>query len=317
MGRRHKGRSVDGIVLLDKAGGASSNRVLQQVKRLYGAAKAGHTGALDPLATGLLPICLGEATKFSQFLLDSDKRYLTTAKLGIRTDSSDADGAVIEERAVENVSAERINALLEAHFRGEITQVPSMYSALKHQGQPLYKLARKGIKVEVKPRQVMIYSIELLAFRGDELDLDIRASKGTYVRSIVEDLGLLLGCGAHVKVLRRVECGPYRADQMLTLAQLEAIADHGAENATEEHEQASQAALDDVLLAPWSAVDQLPKVTLSDEQAAGMMNGRAVPGFTGAASTVLMFRADGHFIGLGEIQDDATLVARRLIRTSQ
>ena len=178
MGRRRKsrGRSVDGVFLLNKPTGLSSNAVLQRVRRLYDANKAGHTGALDPLATGMLPICLGEATKFSQHLLDSDKRYITTAKLGIRTDSSDADGEVIEEKPVPSITAEQVEALLQAHFSGEIEQVPSMFSALKYNGQPLYKLARKGIQVEVKPRKVKIYEIHLKELREDEIDLEVFCS---------------------------------------------------------------------------------------------------------------------------------------------
>ena len=186
MARRKKGRRIDGVFLLDKPQGISSNAALQKVKRLYDAAKAGHTGALDPLATGMLPICLGEATKFSQFLLDSDKRYITTAKLGIRTDSSDADGEVIETKPVPKLEWEALNDLIQSKFSGEIEQVPSMFSALKHNGQPLYKLARKGEKVEVKPRQVCIYEIKLLDLRADEVDLEVHCSKGTYIRSIVE-----------------------------------------------------------------------------------------------------------------------------------
>ena len=226
MARKPKGRAISGLCLLDKPQVLSSNAALQRVKHLYGAAKAGHTGALDPLATGLLPICLGEATKFSQYLLDSDKRYLTTAKLGQRTDTCDAEGEVTEERPVpDNLSREQIEALLDEHFSGDIEQVPPVYSALKLNGQPLYKLARQGVEVEVKPRQVRIHEIRLLALREDELDLEVFCSKGTYIRSIVEDLGLLLGCGAHVSVLRRLQTGPFHADQMMTLEQQKRLED--------------------------------------------------------------------------------------------
>ncbi|WP_315981354.1 tRNA pseudouridine(55) synthase TruB [Aliamphritea spongicola] len=264
MARRAKGRPVDGIFLLDKPGGISSNRALQIVKRLYGAAKAGHTGALDPLATGMLPLCFGEATKFSQFLLDADKRYITTAKLGQRTDTSDADGQVVEERPLPaDLSFERIDELLQQEFTGQITQVPSMFSALKHNGQPLYKLARQGIEVEVKSRQVTVYSIDVLDFRGDEVDLDIRCSKGTYIRSIVQDMGEMLGCGAHVQMLRRLDSGPYKAADMMPLAELEAL----VEKMTPEVDlDGIQKHLDGLLLPPWSPVADTPEVVLDESR---------------------------------------------------
>ena len=262
MGRRRKsrGRAVDGVFLLNKPPGISSNSALQRVRRAYGAAKGGHTGALDPLATGMLPICLGEATKFSQHLLDSDKRYITTAKLGIRTDSSDADGEIVEEKPVPtDLSPELIEQFLVEHFSGEIEQVPSMFSALKHQGQPLYKLARQGIKVEVKPRQVTIHEIKLTAFRGDEIDLEVFCSKGTYIRSIVEDLGLMIGCGAHVKMLHRLDVGGFTADQMMTLDEL---CQDLPENPDEEQQKSIHIELDKLLLPAWAAVDDMPAVQL-------------------------------------------------------
>ncbi|MCW8884738.1 MAG: tRNA pseudouridine(55) synthase TruB [Motiliproteus sp.] len=328
MARRRRGRTVDGILLLDKPAGVSSNHILQRMKRLYGAAKAGHTGALDPLATGMLPICFGEATKFSQYLLDADKHYQTTAKLGIKTASGDADGDVIEERPVENVSAEKVVELLKQHFNGEITQTPSMYSALKHNGQPLYKLARKGIEVEVKKRQVMIYHIELLDFRGDELDLDVRCSKGTYIRSIVEDLGELLGCGAHVSVLRRLDSGPYKAAMMKTPEQLQAIADQAAgdiEPLGEGENKGVHLALDNVLLPPWTAVAHLPELKVDDKQTQALKNGRPVQVVdsskvskdTDAESALIrIVTADqDRFLGLGEVSEDGVLTPRRLMKT--
>ncbi len=324
MARRRRGRPVDGVLLLDKPGGVSSNHILQRMKHLYGAAKAGHTGALDPLATGMLPICFGEATKFSQFLLDADKHYQTTARLGIKTASGDADGDVLEQRPIEGVTADRVCELLTAHFNGEIIQTPSMYSALKHQGQPLYKLARKGIEVEVKKRRVTIYRIELLDFRGDELDLDIHCSKGTYVRSIVEDLGELLGCGAHVSVLRRLDSGPYKAAMMKTPEQLMAIAEQvRAEQSESEDEVVNRnvhQALDKVLLPPWTAVDHLPELIVSNEQAGLIRNGRKLQGLTApttsVAGLVRIVTADGKdFLGLGEVSDDGVLSPRRLMKT--
>ena len=196
MGRRRKGRAINGVVLVDKHQGASSNNILQRVRWAFGAAKAGHTGALDPLATGLLPICLGEATKFSQFLLDTDKTYQVTAKLGVRTTTSDADGEVVSEKPVAVEEAQLDTAI--DTFRGTTDQMPSMYSALKHEGQPLYKYARQGIEVPRKVRPITVYSIERTRFEGDELDMTIHCSKGTYIRTIVDDLGEKLGCGAHV-----------------------------------------------------------------------------------------------------------------------
>ena len=321
MARKRKGRAVDGLVLLDKPAGVSSNYVLQRIKFIYGAAKAGHTGALDPLATGMLPICLGEATKFSQFLLEADKRYLTTAKLGIRTDSSDADGQVVETKPVESYSVEQIETLLESHFSGEIEQVPSMFSALKHNGQPLYKLARQGIKVEVKSRRVTIYAIKLLAFRGDEIDLEVHCSKGTYIRSIVEDLGLMLGCGAHVKVLRRLDSGPYKAPMMLTLAEIEAVAGVAAdEKVTEAEKQCDLKALDALLLPTWTAVDHLPRVEVDTEQQRKLGHGQPVSSDCPVLDQVLIFtqgESEQRFLGLGQVSDLGLLKPLRLIQTAQ
>ena len=196
MAKRRKGRPINGVLLLDKPYEMSSNHALQAVKRIYFAQKAGHTGALDPLATGMLPICLGEGTKFSQYLLDTDKTYQVTAKLGIRTTTSDAGGEVVSEKDV-NVSDEQLLQALDT-FRGTTKQVPSMYSALKHQGQPLYKYAREGIEVPREARDITVLTLELLRFEHDEVELNIHVSKGTYIRTIVDDLGELLGCGAHV-----------------------------------------------------------------------------------------------------------------------
>ncbi len=320
MARQRRGRAIDGLVLLDKPAGVTSNYVLQRLKFIYGAAKAGHTGALDPLATGMLPICLGEATKFSQFLLDADKRYQTTAKLGVRTDSSDADGQVIETLPVGTYTVAQIEALLVEHFSGEIEQVPSMFSALKHNGQPLYKLARQGIKVEVKRRRVTIYAIKLLAFRGDELDLEVHCSKGTYIRSIVEDLGLLLGCGAHVARLRRLDSGPYKAPMMRTLAEIEAIAGVGAdEKVFDAEKQCDLQALDALLLPTWTAVDHLPRVVIDVEQQRKIAHGQSIPCDQPAMDQVLIFSPDGseqRFLGLGQISDQGVLKPQRLIQTA-
>lgn len=316
MAKRNKGRPVDGVFLLDKPQGMSSNYALQRVKRLYGAAKAGHTGALDPLATGLLPIALGEATKFSQFLLDADKRYITTAKLGIRTNTSDAEGEVVATAEVnpETVTEQAIAALLVSHFSGEIEQVPSMFSALKHQGQPLYKLARQGKQVEVKPRRVTIYSAKLLAFRGDEVDLEIHCSKGTYIRSIVEDLGLLLGCGAHVSMLRRTATGRYQADQMLTLEQLMQLAEP---KELDEPQESIQMRLDALLLPAWSAIADLPVVEVSEAQGQRISQGVAQQVATTLTGPVrIEIGGAGVFLGLGEITQEGVLAPRRMLSVS-
>ena len=323
MARRKRGRDVDGILLLHKPQGVTSNGVLQQVKRLFGAAKAGHTGALDPLATGMLPICFGEGTKFSQFLLDSDKRYQTTAKLGIRTDSSDADGEVIAEAEIgPDVTRERIEALLKSNFSGEIEQVPSMYSALKFNGQPLYKLARQGIQVEVKPRKVTIYEIELLDFRGDEVDLDIRCSKGTYIRSIVEDLGLLLGCGAHVAKLHRLDAGPFKAAQMMPVEQVEQLAQ--LTEADQGEIKNAQARLDQLLLPIWTALGpDTPSLELDDKQTAKICNGQTVvltaeQCASGETDCIKLFaEADDRFLGIGRISEGNKLRAQRLCKTGE
>ena len=262
----------------------------------------------------MLPITFGEATKFSQFLLDADKRYITTAKLGVRTDSSDADGAVIATAVIgEHVTKERIQALLDEHFSGEIEQVPSMFSALKHNGQPLYKLARQGVQVEVKPRTVTIREIHLLDFRGDEVDLDIRCSKGTYIRSIVEDLGLLLGCGAYVKALRRLDSGPYKSDQMLTLEQLRSIAEMKREN---EPLESIQNRLDALLLPTWSAINDVPVILLDEEQCRLVRNGIVIAIDNDPQTLVrLEEKGSGKFIGIAEITQDKRLVSRRLLST--
>lgn len=315
MARAPKGRRVDGVFLLNKPGGFSSNAVLQRVKRLYGAAKAGHTGALDPLATGMLPICLGEATKFSQFLLESDKRYRTTAKLGVRTNTSDADGEVVETRPVPaELSEAQIESLLQTHFSGEIEQVPSAFSALKLNGQPLYKLARQGIEVEVKPRRVTIHEIKLLELRQDEIDLEVYCSKGTYIRSIVEDLGLLLGCGAHVAVLHRLDTGPYRSEMMMSLEQLQQLAQPLQ---PDEPLECIQARLDQVLLPPWTAVQSLPAIELSEEQTRRLQCGQGCDQRFAERGQVRIFTAGTeHFVGVGEVDENGVMKPKRLMSTA-
>ncbi len=306
--RRHRGRDVNGVVVIDKPAGLSSNDAVQKAKFLFNAAKVGHTGSLDPLATGVLPLCFGEATKFSQFLLSSDKKYWARIKLGVRTDSGDADGQVVETRPVIDVTEQSIECAL-AQFRGEIEQVPSMFSAIKHQGQPLYKLARQGIEVERKSRQVTVFSNELLCFEDDELELSVHCSKGTYVRTIAEDLGELLGCGAHVIALRRTMAGPYDEADLVTFDELYQIRD-----------EAGIEALDDVLQPISSAVRQWPVVTLADSTAYYVRQGQPVivPHAPTAGWVQLCARQDGEqteFIGVGEILDDGRVAPRRLVLT--
>ncbi|NVK23337.1 MAG: tRNA pseudouridine(55) synthase TruB [Gammaproteobacteria bacterium] len=270
MARRRKGRAINGIVLVDKPQGASSNNILQKVRAIYGAAKAGHTGALDPLATGMLPVCLGEATKFSQYLLDSDKTYFVTAKLGERTDTSDAEGEVVEVNDV-NVSEQDI-LTHKATLTGAIKQVPTMFSALKHNGQPLYKLARQGITVDREARPITIFSFELLRFEGQEADFVVHCSKGTYIRTLIDDLGQLLGCGAHVKVLRRTHVAKYPSDRMLTLEQIQSLKD----NNMDEQGIVDYTALDSHLLPMETALTELPVIKLSNKEVKTLRYGQSV-----------------------------------------
>lgn len=308
MARKPKGRFIDGIVLLDKDTGMSSNFALQRVKRIYNAAKAGHTGALDPLATGMLPICLGEATKFSQHLLDADKRYLVTAKLGVRTDTSDSDGEVVQTRPLNFTQAQLEEAL--ASFRGETMQVPSMFSALKYQGQPLYKYAREGIEVPREARPITVYELNFIKLDGDELTLEIHCSKGTYIRTITDDLGEMLGCGAHVIMLRRTGVAGYPYDKMVTLEQLEALL------ARAESEQRPPKELLDPLLLPMdTAVSSFKEINVSSELAHYLMNGNPVQVANLPIDQLVRITiGDEHkFVGIGEMNDDGLLAPKRLI----
>ncbi|BBS86114.1 MULTISPECIES: tRNA pseudouridine(55) synthase TruB [Aeromonas] len=307
--RRFKGRDVHGILLLDKPTGLTSNDVLQKVKRIYNAAKAGHTGALDPLATGMLPICLGEATKFSQYLLEADKRYEVTAKLGERTNTSDSDGEVVSTRPV-NVA---VGTLIEAldQFRGPIMQVPSMYSALKHNGRPLYEYAREGIEIEREARPITVFELKLLSFEGDEVRLEVHCSKGTYIRSLVDDLGEVLGCGAHVTQLRRTQVASYPYDRMLTLEQLECIFEQAKAESIPPREQ-----LDPLLLPMDTAVASLPEVNMLTAVAAYVNQGQAVQvaGAPQSGQVRMTVGPEREFIGVGEIDDEGRVAPKRLVR---
>ncbi|WP_303291063.1 tRNA pseudouridine(55) synthase TruB [Marinobacter sp. SS5-14b] len=305
MSRRRKGREVNGILVIDKPQGVTSNGILQQIKRLYGAAKAGHTGALDPLATGVLPLCFGEATKFSQMMLDSDKAYITTARLGVRTETGDAEGAVVEEKPVPALTEAEVEAVLE-DFRGDIQQVPSMYSALKHQGKPLYEYAREGIEIDRPARPVTIYELKLLAIRENELDLAVTCTKGTYIRSLVEDIGEQLGCGAHVSALRRTLAAGYTLANAHDVKELEAMRERGD-------------SLDGLLLPPESALTMFPEHRLAGPALVSILNGQPVriPGqpFEG----FVRIYGDRSFVGLVEALpdgDSTALVPRRLVKNN-
>lgn len=311
MAKKRKGRAINGVLLLDKPYEMSSNNALQRVRHIYFAQKAGHTGALDPLATGMLPICLGEGTKFSQFLLDTDKTYEVTAKLGIRTTTSDADGEIVSEKEV-NVSIEQLNTALDS-FRGTTQQVPSMYSALKHKGQPLYKYAREGIEVPREARDITVFSLELLRFEGNEVDLSIHVSKGTYIRTIVDDLGELLGCGAHVANLRRNAVGNYPKNRMVTMAQLEALLEQA-----EADEVSPSTLLDPLLLPMTTACDGIPPVFVDDIAANFLRHGNPVqtPNLPdeGIVQVFIGENIDeGEFIGVGFIDDDGRLAPKRIV----
>ncbi|OIQ25211.1 tRNA pseudouridine(55) synthase TruB [uncultured Vibrio sp.] len=308
MARRRKGRPVNGVILLDKPTGISSNDALQKVKRIYFAQKAGHTGALDPLATGMLPICLGEATKFSQFLLDSDKRYVVKAKLGERTNTSDSDGEVVETREV-NVTQEQLERCV-ASFKGETDQVPSMFSALKHQGRPLYEYAREGIEVPRESRKITVYSIELLRFEGDEIEMEVHCSKGTYIRTITDDLGEMLGCGAHVTYLRRTGVAKYPYEKMVTLEQLNELLEQA-----ERDEVAPRELLDPLLMPMDTAVEDLPEVNMNAELTDLVQHGMPVQVFGAPAEgTVRMTSGDEKlFIGVATIDDDGRVAPKRLV----
>ncbi|EOX3978372.1 tRNA pseudouridine(55) synthase TruB [Vibrio alginolyticus] len=308
MARRRKGRPINGVILLDKPTGISSNDALQKVKRIYFAEKAGHTGALDPLATGMLPICLGEATKFSQFLLDSDKRYRVIAKLGERTNTSDSDGEVVETRPVD-VTLDKLEACID-QFRGESDQVPSMFSALKYQGKPLYEYARKGIEVPRESRKITVYEIVLHRFEGDEVEMEVHCSKGTYIRTIVDDLGEILGCGAHVTMLRRTGVAKYPYENMVTLEQLNELLEQA-----HREERAPRELLDPLLLPMDTAVEDLPEVNLVPELANMVQHGQPVQVFGAPTegSLRLTMGEERLFIGVGEMNEDGKIAPKRLV----
>jgi tRNA pseudouridine55 synthase len=286
---------TDGILLLDKPGGITSNAALQRAKRVLGIGKAGHTGALDPMATGLLPLCFGEATKVSAFLLDADKGYRAEVRLGVETDSGDADGEPVSRGDVPSLSAAQVEEVL-AGFRGSIEQVPPMHSALKHQGRRLHELARAGIEVERLPRPITIHRLELAGLEGDALQLDVVCSKGTYVRSLAVDIGRALGCGGHLTGLRRTRSGPFRLDDAIRL---------------DEVEQRDRDDARACLMPADAALPHWPRLELDESAATDIRHGRPVAGDYAPADGVRMY-ADGRFIGLGSVSADGVLRVRRL-----
>lgn len=309
MARNRRGRPLDGILVLDKPVGMSSNQALQRAKWLYFAAKAGHTGSLDPLATGVLPLCFGEATKFSQYLLDADKAYSSTFVLGETRSTGDAEGEVLASCDASAITEADVAVALEA-FRGEIEQLPSMYSAIKHEGQPLYKLARKGLEVDRKRRRVTIHRLELRAFRPGvraEVDICMECSKGTYVRSVAEDLGEALACGAHVGALRRTRAGPFTLEDSVSLGTLEAL---------KNNEQVAQ--MDSLLLTADAALGGLPLVRLSESGGFYIRQGQPVLVPNAPHSGMVRVALEtGEFLGVGEILDDGRVAPRRLIVTGR
>ena len=294
-------RNVNSVLLLDKPLGFSSNQALQKVKWLYQAAKAGHTGTLDPLATGLLPICLGEATKFSQYVTDADKTYFATIKLGITTTTADAEGEVLSTAPV-NITQSQFELACQK-FIGEISQMPPMYSALKHKGKPLYTYAREGVDIARQARLVPIKNIKINELLGDVAQITVTCGKGTYIRTLAEDIGAKLGCGAHLIGLRRTETAGYLLSQAITIEQLEAL---------------SIEARDALLLPVDSAIESLPKAILSTDAAYFIMQGQAV-WMAGKIpnSDLRLYDENNTFLGLGFLQDDGKIAPKRLIQKTQ
>lgn len=291
-------RDIHGILLLDKPTGITSNKALQQVKHALEAKKAGHTGSLDPLASGLLPLCFGEATKVSSYLLEADKTYEVTAKLGSKTDTADSDGEIIETQAVPDLSIEQIQTVLES-FLGDSEQIPPMYSALKHEGQRLYKLARQGEVVERKPRAIHVSQIEFISYDNEDLSLRVTVSKGTYIRSLIEDIAVMLGTLAHVTVLRRTGVYPYLNPDMITMDQFLALA---------ESERVAS------LLSIESALSHWQSIQLNAEQSQAIKRGKTViTQETIANDKVLVKDETGLALALGELAASGVLKSKRLL----
>ena len=300
---KRKRRSVSGIIIFDKPYGFSSNGAFQKVRWLLNSDKGGHTGSLDPLATGVLPLCFGEATKFSRYLLDADKVYEATMQLGVTTNTADAEGEVLETKPV-NVTSADIEAAL-PQFRGVIQQVPPMYSALKKDGQPLYKLARAGITIDRPARTVTINQLELLSHDGEQARILVSCTKGTYIRSLVEDIGAVLGCGAHVAQLRRIQAGPFDLTHAVTLEELE-----------QAHEEGGAEALDAFMIPMDSGLLHWPSVEMTENGSFFWLNGQPVRAQNSPLEgMVRVYNHNQEFIGVGEMDDDGMVAPKRLIRS--
>jgi tRNA pseudouridine55 synthase len=302
-GRNRRGRAIDGILLLDKSIGFSSNTTLQCAKQLFNARKAGHTGNLDRLASGLLPICFGEATKLSAFLLDADKRYQAIFRLGVVTTTGDAEGEVVATHEVPSFKLTQIEEVLR-RFTGPINQIPPMFSAIKYQGQRLYQLAHRGISVERHARSVTIHELKLIDYNGDHIEVYVACSKGTYIRTLAEDIGSVLGgCGAHISALRRIGVGPYDIHQAIDLAGLEALAQAGA------------APLDARLLSVDSVLINKPDVSLSTALSYYLCQGHAVRvPHAPSNGLVRIYNTERQFLGVGEVLGDGRIAPRRLMK---
>lgn len=297
-------KNIHGVLLLDKPINMTSNGALQRVKRLFNAKKAGHTGSLDPIATGMLPICFGEATKFSQFLLESDKSYYVTAKLGVQTTTGDLEGEVVATLPVVGVTTERVQEVA-SKFLGEIEQIPPMYSAIKHNGRPLYEFARRGVEIERKSRKVKIFSLNLEKVDNDQITFHVHCSKGTYVRTLVEDMGKMLGCGGHVIGLRRLTVTPYANATMYTWETLEAIS-----------QRLGSTGLLSCLLPVETAVQVFPAVKLTTSAEFYMRTGQSVrTSFPIDSSLVRLMSEDARFLGMGEVMSDGRVKPHRMLST--
>ncbi len=301
---RRKGNDVDGILLLDKPLGISSNRALQKIRYLFNAKKAGHTGNLDPLASGVLPICFGQASKVTAFLLDSNKRYTCTAQLGTTTTTGDKEGDILQTRDIPNLSEQQILTVLD-QFKGEIQQIPPMHSALKHKGQPLYKLARQGIEIERKARNIQILALNLIDYKSDSITLDILCSKGTYIRTLAQDIGEQLGCGAHLSLLRRTAVEPFDCTKLYTMEEIALLL----------KEQGKKALLN-TLLPIDTALTKYPRMTLSDDETKRIQNGLKIARNDIPDSAMIrLYQENGTFLGIGRCASDQQLAAKRLMKT--
>ncbi len=299
-GKSRNYRDIDGVLILDKAIGCSSNRALQQVRAIYRARKAGHCGSLDPLATGVLPICLGQATRFSGYLLDAAKAYVATCRLGQTTTTGDAEGELLETRPVA-VEDEHLAQVLR-RFTGSIDQIPPMYSALKHQGQRLYRLAREGKQVEREPRRVSIFKLDLVSLGERELVLEVHCSKGTYIRTLAEDIGAALGCGAHLSALRRIAVGSLSVGDAVTIERLTTV-DAGD--------------IDGMLLPVTALLSSFPELSLDEASTRAIRYGKRV--LLGHSEDIGLYRLvspEDDFIGLGEVFANGELAAKRLMNTA-